>query len=312
MYDVIIIGGGPAACSAGIYSARKKLKTLLLSKELGGQSAVSPEVQNWLGEPSITGAELAKKFINHLRSYEGENLEIIENDVLKVEKNTNNFIIIDEEGKKYETKTILLATGGSRRRLSTKGADEFEHRGLTYCASCDGPLFSGQNVAVVGGGNAGFGTASQLLAYCSKVTLLETNEQFRAEALTIEKLKQNPNFEAINNIELLEIKGDPTKTAGQVNFVKSISYKNKETNEVTELPITGIFVEIGFAPNTQIVKDLITLNSAGYAVVDHQTQQTSQEGIWAVGDCSDVKYHQNGIAAGDAIKAIENIYEYLK
>lgn len=312
MYDVIIIGGGPAACSAGIYSARKKLKTLLLSKELGGQSAVSPEVQNWLGEPSITGAELAKKFINHLRSYEGENLEIIENDVLKVEKNTNNFIIIDEEGKKYETKTILLATGGSRRRLSTKGADEFEHRGLTYCASCDGPLFSGQNVAVVGGGNAGFGTASQLLAYCSKVTLLETNEQFRAEALTIEKLKQNPNFEAINNIELLEIKGDPTKTAGQVNFIKSISYKNKETNEVTELPITGIFVEIGFAPNTQIVKDLITLNSAGYAVVDHQTQQTSQEGIWAVGDCSDVKYHQNGIAAGDAIKAIENIYEYLK
>lgn len=312
MYDIIIIGGGPAACSAGVYSARKKLKTLLLAKELGGQSAVSPEVQNWLGEPSITGEQLANKFASHLRSYEGENLEIIKNNVARVEKSDSNFTITDEEGKKYEAKTILLATGGSRRRLTTKGADEFEHKGLTYCASCDGPLFSGQDVAVIGGGNAGFGTASQLLAYCSKVTLLETNDQFRAEAVMIEKLKQNPNFEAINNIELLEIKGDPAKTTGQVNFVKSISYKDKTSNEIKELPVTGIFVEIGFAPNTQMVKDLINLNPAGYVIVDHQTQKTSQEGIWAVGDCSDVRYHQNGIAAGDAIKAIENIYEYLK
>lgn len=308
MYDIIIIGGGPAACSAGVYSARKKLKTLLLAKELGGQSAVSPEVQNWLGEPSITGEELAKKFVSHLRSYEGENLEIIKNNVASVEKSSNNFTVTDEEGKKYEAKTILLATGGSRRRLAVKGADDFEHKGLTYCASCDGPLFSGQNVVVIGGGNAGFGTASQLLAYCSKVTLLEAGEQFRAEAVTIEKLKQNPRFEAIKNIELLEIKG--SLPAG--GFVSAISYRDKTTNEIKELPVTGIFVEIGFAPNTQMIKNLINLNPVGYAIVDHQTQRTSQEGIWAVGDCSDVKYHQNGIAAGDAIKAIENIYEYLK
>lgn len=307
MYDIIIIGGGPAACSAGVYSARKKLKTLLLAKELGGQSAVSPEVQNWLGEPSITGEKLANKFVSHLRSYEGENLEIIKNNVASVEKSSNNFTVTDEEGKKYEAKTILLATGGSRRRLAVKGADDFEHKGLTYCASCDGPLFSGQNVVVIGGGNAGFGTASQLLAYCSKVTLLEAGEQFRAEAVTIEKLKQNPRFEAIKNIELLEIKG--SLPAG--GFVSAISYRDKTTNEIKELPVTGIFVEIGFAPNTQMIKNLINLNPVGYAMVDHQTQRTSQEGIWAVGDCSDVRYHQNGIAAGDAIKAIENIYEYL-
>jgi len=307
MYDIIIIGGGPAACSAGVYSARKKLKTLLLAKELGGQSAVSPEVQNWLGEPSITGEKLANKFVSHLRSYEGENLEIIKNNVASVEKSSNNFTVTDEEGKKYEAKTILLATGGSRRRLAVKGADDFEHKGLTYCASCDGPLFSGQNVVVIGGGNAGFGTASQLLAYCSKVTLLEAGEQFRAEAVTIEKLKQNPRFEVIKNIELLEIKGG--LPAG--GFASAISYRDKTTNEIKELPVTGIFVEIGFAPNTQMIKNLINLNPVGYAIVDHQTQRTSQEGIWAVGDCSDVRYHQNGIAAGDAIKAIENIYEYL-
>ncbi|HRZ30306.1 MAG TPA: FAD-dependent oxidoreductase [Candidatus Paceibacterota bacterium] len=312
MYDIIIIGGGPAACSAGVYSARKKLKTLVVAQELGGQSSVSPEIQNWLGEPSISGHDLNKKFTDHLRSYEGENLTIKKRLVTKVENTAGNFRVKTESGESFEAKTVLLATGGSRRKLDIKGADIFEHKGLTYCASCDGPLFSGQEVVVIGGGNAGFGTAGQLLAYCPKVTLLEMAPTFKAETVTIEKLKGNPNFQAISNVELLEIKGDPTKTAGQVNFVASIVYKNKETGEVVELPTTGIFVEIGFAPNNGIVKELIDLNPAGYVIVNHQTQETSLKGIWAAGDCSDVRYHQNGIAFGDAIKAVENIYEFLK
>lgn len=304
MFDVIIIGGGPAACSAGIYTARKKLKTLVIAEELGGQSAVSPEIQNWLGEISLTGAELAKKFVNHLRSYEGENLVIKIGIAVNVKKDGDNFIVEVGEGEKFSGQTVLIAVGGSRRKLTTKGADIFEHKGLTYCASCDGPLFSGQNVAVIGGGNAGFGTAGQLLAYCPKVTLLEMAPKFRAEEVTVEKLKENPNFEAINNIELLEIIGE--------KFVSGIIYKNKETDEAVELPVSGIFVEIGFMPNTDMVKDLVNLNPVGNIIVDHQTQRTSLEGIWAAGDCSDVKYHQNGIAAGDAIKAAEDIYEFLK
>lgn len=312
IYDVIIIGGGPAACSAGIYTARKKLKTLLLAEELGGQSAVSPEVQNWLGEISISGADLSQKFVNHLRSYEGENLVIKKATVTIIKKDGNNFIVTTVAGENFISKAILIATGGSRRKLMIKGADIFEHKGLTYCASCDGPIFSGQEVAVIGGGNAGFGTALQLLAYCSKVTLLETAPDFRAEKITIEKAQENPNFEALSNLELVEIKGDPSKTAGQANFVASITYKNKETEEIIELPVTGIFVEIGFGPNTAMVKDLVNLNPAGYVTVDHQTQRSSLLGIWAAGDCSDVKYHQNGIAAGDAIKAAEDIYEFLK
>lgn len=304
MFDVIIIGGGPAACSAGVYAARKKLKTLVIAEELGGQSAVSPEIQNWLGEISISGAELSKRFVNHLRSYEGENLTIKIGAVSGINKEDNIFKVSTSSNEMFEGKTILITTGGSRRKLTTKGADIFEHKGLTYCASCDGPLFSGQDVVVIGGGNAGFGTAGQLLAYCKSVTLLEMMPEFRAEAVTIEKLKDNPNFKAYNNLELVEIKGD--------RFVSGLVYKNKATGETIDLPITGIFVEIGFGPNTGMAKDLVNLNPAGYITVDHQTQRASQEGIWAAGDCSDVKYHQNGIAAGDAIKAAEDIYEFLK
>jgi len=311
IYDLIIIGGGPAACSAGVYAARKKLKTLVIGQEFGGQSAVSPEIQNWLGEISISGEALSKKFTDHLHHYEGENLEIKKDLVSKVEEKDGNFVVT-ADNENFESKTIFMASGGRRRKLETKGADIFEHKGLTYCASCDGPMFSGQNVVVIGGGNAGFGTAGQLLAYCSKVTLLEMAPTFRAETVTIDKLKQNPNFEAIGNVELIEIKGDPSIPSGQVNFVKSLVYKNKETGETIELPVTGIFVEIGFMPNTEMVKDLVNLNPAGYIAVDHQTQRSSQLGIWAAGDCSDVRYHQNGIAAGDAIKATEDIYEYLK
>ncbi len=311
MFDVIIIGGGPAACSAGVYATRKKLKTLVIAEELGGQSAVSPEIQNWLGEISIPGAELSKKFVNHLRSYEGESLTIKMGVVTGVNKE-GNFFKVNTDGNIYESKTIFMATGGRRRKLEIKGADIFEHKGLTYCPSCDGPLFSGQDVAVIGGGNAGFGTAGQLLAYCQSVTLLEMMPEFRAEAMTVEKLKQNHNFKAFNNLEIIEIKGDPSIPSGQVNFVKSLVYKNKETDEIIDLPVTGIFVEIGFVPNTEMVKSLVNLSPAGYIMVDHQTQRASQEGIWAAGDCSDVKYHQNGIAAGDAVKATEDIYEFLK
>ncbi|MFA5022832.1 MAG: FAD-dependent oxidoreductase [Candidatus Paceibacterota bacterium] len=304
MFDLIIIGGGPAACSAGVYAARKKLKTLVIAQELGGQSTVAPEIQNWLGEISISGDELSKKFVNHLRSYEGETLTIKTGVASDVKKETDNFVVATQAGESFQTKTVLLAMGGSRRKLSTKGADIFEHKGLTYCASCDGPLFSGQDVAVIGGGNAGFGTAGQLLAYCKSVTLLEMMPTFRAEAVTIENLKQNPNFKAISNVELIEIKGD--------KFVSSLVYKNKDNSELVELPVTGIFVEIGFLPNTEMVKELVNLNPAGNVIVDHQTQRSSLNGLWAAGDCSDVKYHQNGIAAGDAVKATEDIYEYLQ
>lgn len=304
MYDLIIIGGGPAGVAAGVYAARKKIKTLLLAENLNGQSSVSPEIQNWIGEIAISGANLAKKLESHLRSYESPNFTIKINDrVSSVKKSDDSFEVVSSSGI-YQAKTILIASGANRRKLNVKGAEEFEQKGVTYCASCDGPMFAEQDVAVVGGGNAGFGSASQLLAYCQSVTLLETSPNFKAEKITIDNLLANPKFKAISNIELVEIKGD--------RFVNSLVYKNKKTQETNELPVKGIFVEIGFIPNTEAFKDLVEINDGQAIKIDHRTGRTSQEGVWAAGDCTDVLYHQNNIAAGDAVKAIEDIYNYFQ
>lgn len=304
MFDLIIIGGGPAAMAAGIYAARKKLKTLILADKFGGQSVVAPEIQNWIGEISISGADLAKKIEAHLRSYEGENLVIKDKEVVtSVVKDGESFSAITSEGS-YQSKTLLLAPGANRRKLNTPGAENFEQKGVTYCASCDGPMFSGQDVAVIGGGNAGFGSAGQLLAYCKSVILLETADKFRAEPVTVEKLKQNPKFQAMTNVELIEIKGE--------KFVSGLVYKDKNSGETKELPVTGIFVEIGFLPNTDTFKNLVNLNQVGAIMVDHQHQTTSTPGVWAAGDCADLIYHQNNIAVGDAVKAVEDIYTYLQ
>ena len=311
MFDLIIIGGGPAGVSAGIYAARKKLKTLLVTQELAGQSSVSPEIQNWIGEQNISGRDLAKKLEAHLRSYEGPDLTIkVPEKVISLIKTGESFIVKTDKGE-YEAKTVLITAGATRRKLTVKGTDIFEQKGVTYCASCDGPMFAGQNVAVIGGGNAGFNSAGQLLAYCESVTLLETAPAFRAEQITIDKLLQNPKFKAINNVELLEIKGDPSKTSGQVNFVKSLVYKNKAGEQI-ELPVTGIFIEVGFVANTEIYKDIVKLNEKNEIVVDHLRQSTSQPGIWSAGDCTDILYRQNNIAAGDAANAVEDIYHFLQ
>ena len=179
IYDVIIIGGGPAGVSAGIYAARKHLKTILLTGEFGGQSIVSPTIENWIGEISISGQDLAKKMQAHLEHYRGEFLEIVERArVNGVEKTTEGFKVIAENGQTHEGKIVLICTGSHRRKLAVPGAKEYEQKGITYCATCDAPMFAGQDVAVIGGGNAGFGTASQLLLYAKSVTIIEQAPAF--------------------------------------------------------------------------------------------------------------------------------------
>ena len=209
-----------------------------------------------------------------------------------------------EKGEEFETKTILIASGSGRRKLmGVKNADLFENKGLTYCASCDGPLFDGQDVAVIGGGNAGFESASQLLAYCKSVTLIEKGDTFRADQITVQKVLANPKMSAINNADLLEIKGD--------KFVEGLIYKDNKTGEQKELKVSGIFVEIGQIPNTGFAKELVPLDEIGRVKIDAWSQKTEVPGIWAAGDCTNVLYHQNNIAAGDAVRALEDIYLYL-
>ncbi len=302
MFDLIIIGGGPAGSAASVYAARKQLKTLLIVKEWGGQSVVSDDIQNWIGTPHISGANLAKALKSHVEEYKGENLTIVESEVVKVDGEDGNFTIITNKGE-HSSKAVLVATGSARRQLDVPGAERLEHKGLTYCASCDGPLFSDMDVVVVGGGNAGFESAAQLLAYCKSVTLLSRSEP-RADAITVEKIKANPHFTLITNATPKEIHGDV--------FVDGMTYTRADTNEEVRLQVSAVFVEIGQIPATTFVKDFLEMTPTNNIIIDPRTQETSVKGVWAAGDCTDVLYHQNNIAAGDAVRALEDIYLHLR
>ncbi|MDQ5955266.1 MAG: Alkyl hydroperoxide reductase [Patescibacteria group bacterium] len=305
MFDLAIIGGGPAGVAAGVYAARKRLTTVFIAEHIGGQSTDSVGIENWIGTEKISGVELAKSLERHLRAYAGDMVELhIGERAEKAEKIEKGFSIHTQKGT-YEARAVLIASGGSRRKLEIPGAAEFENKGLTYCASCDGPLFSGQDVVVVGGGNAGFESAAQLLAYCKSVTLIHRNEVFdKADASTVEAVLKHPNMRVLRSSEPVEVKGS--------GFVSSVMVKSRSTSEVTEVPAAGVFVEIGMIPSTTYAKDIVTLDPLGRVPVDAKNQRTSTSGVWSAGDCTDELYHQNNIAAGDAVKALEDIYYWLK
>jgi alkyl hydroperoxide reductase subunit F len=302
-YDLAILGGGPAGVAAGVYASRKRLKTVFITDLWGGQSIESEGIENWIGTVKISGAELALNLKKHLKAYADDVVTIQEGErIVLVSKKDSNFVIKTDKGE-YEAKTILIATGSSRRKLDIIGAMQFENKGITYCASCDGPLFSGKDVTVIGGGNAGFETASQLLAYAKSVTLLNRSSEFKADPVTIEKVLSHPNMKAIMSSIPKEIKGD--------KFVTGIIYEDTVKKETYEIATEGVFVEIGLIPSTEYAKDVVPLNEYGQIILDPKTQQSQTKGIWAAGDCTDSLYHQNNIAAGDAVRALEDIYMYL-
>ncbi|MFT7507804.1 MAG: alkyl hydroperoxide reductase subunit F, partial [Acidimicrobiales bacterium] len=284
-------------------ASRKQLKTLFITKEWGGQSIVSPDIQNWIGTPSIPGAELAKNMEDHLRTYAGDFVAIEEKEVATVVKSDEGFITTFKDGSETQGKTVLIATGSKRRQLAVEGADKFEHKGLTYCATCDGPLFAGQDVAVIGGGNAGFETAAQLLAYAKSVTLIHRGDQYRADPVTVEKVLSHENMTGVLSAKMESVEGD--------QFLSGITYTDADGTQQKK-EVTGVFVEIGMVPATDFVADAVERDDYSRIVIDPWTQQTSTPGIWAAGDCTNIKYHQNNISAGDAVRALEDIYVTLK
>lgn len=305
MYDLIIIGGGPAGIAAGVYASRKQLKTLFITKDWGGQSTVSTDIQNWIGSPSISGSDLAKTFREHLETYAGEHVEIASGNIVnKLEKTTDGYTVTLSNGNVQSAKAILIGTGSQRRRLTIPRADEFEHKGVTYCASCDGPIFAGQDVVVIGGGNAGFETAAQLLAYAKSVTLVQRGDRYKADPVTVEKVLAHPNMTGILNANIKAVEAD--------QFVTGLTYTNSTTGVDHTLPVTGIFVEVGMIPNTDFVANIVDRDEYGRIMIDPWTQKTSATNIWAAGDCTNVRYHQNNISAGDGVKALEDIYVTLK
>ena len=302
LYDLTIIGGGPAGVAAGVYAARKKIKTVLITDIFGGQSIVSDDIGNWVGEPHISGFDLAGKLEKHLKTQEG--IEVIEGDrAEKIKLLNSKFTIATKNGKSLETRTVLITAGSRRKKLEIPGEKEFEGKGVFFCATCDAPLMNGKVAAVVGGGNAGLEAVLDLMPYASKIYLLHRRDALKGDAVTQEKIKADPKVEIIYNAEVQKIIGEKA--------VSGLEYKDAASGSVKKLAVDGIFVEIGIVPSSELVKDFVSLNFRGEIITDPKTQATSEVGIWAAGDATDGLYRQNNISAGDAIKAVLNIYDFL-
>jgi len=302
MYELIIVGGGPAATSAGVYAARKKIKAAVIADSFGGQSIVSDKIGNWIGTKLITGWDLARQLEEHLRDQEG--LDIIEEKAVEVVKKEGGFTVKTEPGKEYETKAVIICSGGRHRHLGVPGEEKLIGRGIAFCSTCDAPFFKGKDVAVVGGGNSGLEAVMDLVPYANKIYLLARGGKIKGDPGTHEEVLKCGRAEVIYNAEAKEILGEET--------VSGIKYTDTASGEEKEISVQGIFVEIGTTPNSDMVKDLVELNERGEIKVDARTGRTSVLGIWAAGDVTDLLYKQSNIAAGDAARATLNAYSYLK
>ena len=314
IYDLAIIGGGPAGAAAAVYAARKRLRSVLITKDWLGQSNVSEKIENWIGTVAISGLDLSRNLETHAKAYGKDIIDFKDGEaVIKVSKQETKsnkqkrsaFTVTTDKGS-YEAKSVLITAGSRRRKLEVPGAEKYDNKGIIYCATCDGPLFSDQDVVVIGGGNAGFEAAAQLMAYCKSVTLL-SRSGFKADQSTIDAVSMNPKVKLVSFAVPKEVKGD--------KFATSLIYIDTKAKKDIELPVTGIFVEIGSIPNSSFVTGLVDLDSINRIPVNAKNQRASMmgggEGIWAAGDVTDGLFHQNNIAAGDAVKAIEDIYLWL-
>lgn len=318
-YDLIIIGGGPAAVTAGIYSARQKAKTLLITKNFGGQMLESFHIDNYPAVPEISGIDLNQKFVEHLKKFEKKatlgafDFEIQEGETVKNIKALDSgepsgefrqFEVHTDRGI-YKTKAIIIATGKTERKLDIPGAKEFEGKGITYCATCDAPIFNGKIVAVIGAGDAGQDTAWQLTKYASKIYLLNRYNELRGDDKELqERLKKEEKVEILAETEPLKILGD--------KFVSGLVYRNFRIKEEHKIDVSGIFVEIGSTPASIFLDGLLKCNDKGEIVVDHNSCATSVPGIFAAGDVTDILEKQIVIAAGMGAKAALSAYQYLK
>lgn len=294
---------------AGVYAARKKLKTLVITEFFGGQSITSDSIENWIGDKSISGFDLAKKLEEHVRAQETVEIKMPERVTAVREvpctdgKRPCDFEVETNAGGRYQTRAVVITSGSRRRRLGVPGESKFEGKGVVFCSTCDAPIFSGKRVAVVGGGNAGLEAVVDLFPYAAEIYLLHRGEQLKGDAVTQEAIRKNSKVTIILNAEAQEVLGD--------QFVTGLRYKDAKTGEMKELAVDGVFVEIGAVPNSEFVKGLVELNQFGEVVIDHRTSATSKPGVFAAGDVTDELYKQNNISVGDGITAALSAYNYL-
>lgn len=296
VYDLLILGAGPAGITAAVYAARKKLDFIVLTIDIGGQAAVSWDIENYTGYQFITGPELISRFQEHLDSF---GIELNKNEeVTDIIKQENLVKTITSKGE-YLSKSVIVATGKRSRQLNAQGEEEFRHKGVTYCATCDGPLFKGKDVAIIGGGNSAFDAALQLIKISPKVHMVDIANRLAGDPVMIEKVRAASNVEIHSSSRVKKIYGN--------SFVEGIEIEKQ--GKVMELAVKGVFIEIGLIPNSEFV-GILTLNEHGEIKVDSHNR-TNIDGMFAAGDVTDVPEKQIIIACGEGSKACLSVFNYL-
>ena len=302
MYDLIIVGGGPAGITAGIYAARQKLNTLLITKGFAGQMArKAVAIENYPGFESTSGLELIQKFESHLRKHK---IDIEKDTVNKIKKKDKVFSVLTGSKKEFQSKTIIIASGADPRPLEVPGEKEFIGKGVSYCVACDAPLYANKKVAVIGGGNSGFEAALALSSWAEKIYIMETSAKPRADESNQENAKKSGKIEVITNTAVKKIQGK--------NFVESLVYQDQKSKKLINLEVGGIFVEIGYQPATAFVKGLVDFNERDEIMVNSKTGETKTPGLFAAGDVNDIPYKQVVIAAGEGAKAALAVSNFLR
>jgi NADH-dependent peroxiredoxin subunit F len=298
IYDVIIIGAGPAGITAAVYCARKYISCIVLTKDIGGQASWSGDIENYTGYQFITGPELVSKFEEHLKEY---NIEIRENEPVEGFSKKDNLFEVKTSKSVYLSRTIIIASGKRSKDLNVLGEEGFRNKGVTYCATCDGPLFGGKDVVIAGGGNSALDAAIQLMKIANKVYIVNVSSDLTGDSIVREKVLKNENVTVFNSTEITEIKGE--------KFVSSVKIRNTENGEEKELSSQGVFVEIGLVPNS-VFTSLIDKNEKGEVTINCQSE-TNIPGVFAAGDVTNVMEKQIIIAAGEGAKAALRAFNYI-
>ena len=296
IYDLVIIGAGPAGITAAVYAARKKMDPLVITKDIGGQASLSGDIQNYTGYQFISGPELATKFEEHMRKF---NFEIKENEEVKELISKKGTFLVKTDKDNYQAKTVIVASGKRSRELGVTGERKFRNQGLTYCATCDGPLFAGRDVAVIGGGNSALDAALQLIKIANHIYIINITDSLTGDGIMREKIRADNKVSIFNNSRVKEILGD--------SFVRAI--KIEEDKEEKILTVQGIFVEIGLIPNSEFAPSLE--RNERKEIIVNQRNETNIPGIFAAGDVTNVPEKQIIIAAGEGAKAVLSAFRYL-
>ena len=300
LYDVIVIGTGPAAMSASIYAVRKGLSVAQIGLKVGGQILDTNEIENIIGTPKTTGAEFAASMEKHMKEYE---IAFKEGHLVKeIKEGGKDKVLVTDDGKSYKTKTVIIATGAEWKQLNIPGENEYIGKGVHYCSTCDGPFYKNLGVAVIGGGNSGVEAALDLSGIAKHVTLLEFMPELKADMVLQDKLSERDNIKVITNAQTTAVEG--------TQFAEHLKYLDRATNTEKDLKIDGVFIEIGLSPKSGLVKDLVELNKMGEIIID-EYNMTSNKGIFAAGDVTAVKQKQIVVAIGEGAKAALGAFEYI-